>query len=429
MHSLRTRSLLGLAVALALAGGLAAAQTPAPKARVASASAPVTKVRAADPAVEAQLAAAQKDLEQAARRVAALNRQLGRDNGRVQVIEQRMVLKPVIGVVLSPDAQGGVRIAGVTPDSGAAKAGLKTGDRITSVNGTAVLGTTSELRVDNARTLLTDMEEGKPVRIGYVRGGQNATANVVPRMEPETVVLRGAEPGEGRRIHLVDVPGMAPGLEQEIIRIGPRGDCKGKNCKVPMLAEAFRWNGLNLASVDPALGRYFGTDRGVLVLSAGPDLAGLQPGDVIQKIDGRAVGSPRDAMDALRDKPENAMALVEYMRDRKVASTRVKVPKAMPFRVPAPPPVPPAPPRAPKAPPPPPPPPSAAMEDLHMEHGTIALYRDGTRVAYAPDAPGQVVIERVVAPTHLPTPPDAPMAPDAPDAPELEIITEDVRGI
>ncbi|BCT92764.1 hypothetical protein LYSHEL_17880 [Lysobacter helvus] len=423
MQPIRTRSLLGLAVALALAGGLAAAQTPAPKARVAAA--PATKVRVADPATEAQLAAAQKDLEQAARRVAALNRQLGRDNGRVQVIDQRMVLKPVIGVVLAPDAQGGVRVAGVTPDSGAAKAGLKTGDRITSVNGTQVLGTTSELRVDNARTLLSDMEEGKPVRIGYQRGGQTATASVVPRMEPETVVLRGAEPGEGRRIHLIDVPGMAPGLEQEIIRIGPRGDCKGQDCKVPMLAEAFRWNGLNLASVDPALGRYFGTDRGVLVLSAGADLAGLQPGDVIQKIDGRAVSSPRDAMDALRDKPENAMALVEYLRDRKVASTRVKVPKAMPFRVPAPPP--PPPPRAPKAPLPPPPPP-AAMEDLHLEHGTIALYRDGTRVAYAPDAPGQIVIDHVIAPTSLPAPPEPPMAPDAPGAPDVEIITEDVRG-
>ena len=45
-----------------------------------------------------------------------------------------------------------------------------------------------------------------------------------------------------------------------------------------MLAEAFRWNGLNLASVDAKLGRYFGTDRGVLVLSSGPDLAGLQAG-------------------------------------------------------------------------------------------------------------------------------------------------------
>ena len=95
-------------------------------------------------------------------------------------------------------------------------------------------------------------------------------------------------------------------MRQEVIRIGPRGDCKGKNCRVPMLAEAFRWNGLNLASVDAKLGRYFGTDRGVLVLSAGPDLAGLQPGDVIHKIDGSAVDSPREAMEALRAKPTTA---------------------------------------------------------------------------------------------------------------------------
>src|SRR3546814_7211570 len=57
--------------------------------------------------------------------------------------------------------------------------------------------------------------------------------------------------------------------------------CKGKDCGTPALMSAFRWNGLNLATVDKQLGRYFGTDHGVLVLSNG-ELAGLHAGDVIQ---------------------------------------------------------------------------------------------------------------------------------------------------
>jgi|GEM_PF-455930 len=129
-----------------------------------------------------------------------------------------------------------------------------------------------------------------------------------------------------------------------------RFDCKpGETCEMGQhrLADAFRWNGLNLASVDAQLGRYFGADTGVLVLSAGPALGQLQAGDVIRRIDGKAVATPRAAMDALRDKPADSTVTVEYLRDRVSASIQLKVPKAMSF--PAMPPMPPAPPHPPKA--------------------------------------------------------------------------------
>ncbi len=127
-----------------------------------------------------------------------------------------------------------------------------------------------------------------------------------------------------------------------------RFDCKpGENCEMDQhrLAEAFRWNGLNLASVDAHLGRYFGTDTGVLVLSTGPALGQLQAGDVIRRVDGKAVDTPRAVMDALRDKPADSTVAVEYLRDRVAADIQLKVPKAMSF--PAMPPMPPAPPAPP----------------------------------------------------------------------------------
>ena len=89
-----------------------------------------------------------------------------------------------------------------------------------------------------------------------------------------------------------------------------------------MLAEAFRWNGLNLAAVDAQLGRYFGTSEGVLVLSTGKDLDGLQAGDVIRKIGGKPVTHPREAMDALRAQPADAKVSVDYLRDRVTATAR-----------------------------------------------------------------------------------------------------------
>lgn len=356
-----------LALALLCAAGLATAQTKAPKATAAA---------------EAQLEAARADLERAAKRVAELSRQLGRHEGPVR-IERRMLRKPVLGVLLAPDAQGGVRIAGVTPDGAAAAAGLKSGDRITSIDGRQILGSSGELRVENARKLLDDVDAKTPVRLGYVRDGRSATASVTPRLG-EQFTIQGPI-----RVFADRVEGVAPRVHTEVMRIGP--ECKGENCRLPVLAEAFRWNGLNLASVDRTLGRYFGTDRGVLVLSTG-ELAGLQAGDVIQKVDGKAVDTPRAAMDVLRDKPADALVLVEYLRDRKAASTRIKVPKAMPLRFPLPPPPPPAPPAAPKA---PPPPPAAAFGD------DVVVLRD-VRIAYAPEA--------------MPTPPVVPPSPAAPAA-------------
>lgn len=387
MKSVNTKPVaIAVALGLLLAGATAGAQ----EARHAS---------KADPAAEAELATARKALERAARRVAELTRELGHED-RMRHVDRRVVRKPVLGVLLAPDPQSGVRIAGVTPDSAAAKAGLRSGDRVVRIDGKEVLGSSGELRVENARKLLGKLDTKTPVRLVYVRDGRNGVATVTPKLDQQIFLWRGDAPmafgHEG-----ASLPGVAPKIHRELIRIGPGGDCKGEDCRLPMLAEAFRWHGLNLASVDPQLGRYFGTDRGVLVLSTGPELAGLQVGDVIRKVDGKTVDTPREAMEALRAKPADSVVAIDYLRDRKPASTKVKVPEALPLRVPMPPmpPRPPLPPMAPKAPVPPPPPATAFEFEIEAfgDAGTIAF---------------------------LPMSPDAPLPPDAPEmAEEIEIET------
>jgi membrane-associated protease RseP (regulator of RpoE activity) len=69
------------------------------------------------------------------------------------------------------------------------------------------------------------------------------------------------------------------------------------------------------------------------VLSAGPVLEALQPGDVILRVDGKAVATPREVMDALRGKPAESTVPVDYLRDRKPSNARIKVPE--PGRMPA----------------------------------------------------------------------------------------------
>lgn len=323
---------------------------------------------------------------------------------------------PQLGVILTPDARAGVRIVAVTPDGAAAKAGLRSGDSLLAIDDTTIAGTDGAARVNHARALLGKLEPGKAVRIRYQRDGKPASLTATPRLGERVMVFENADgsqfvsnrevvlrhvSNDGTEIesdrveYLAASPMMAPRMRTEIIRMGASADCKNKPCGLPAISEALRWNGLNLASVDARLGRYFGAERGVLVLSAGPELKGLEAGDVIQSIDGRQVDSPREAMVALRGKPDGGQVEVAYLRDRAKAKSTIKVPKAIAWAPPPPPPpappvppiapMPPAPPapaapHAPLPPPPPPPPPPAPP------HGLLLPARPAVPVAPAAPA-------------------------------------------
>lgn len=337
---------LACAVALALAFGALAQAAP-------------------DSTKEKELAAAREDLQQAARRVAELSRELG--TTRDMVIERRLLQRPVLGVILEPDSGAGVRIAAVTPESGAAKAGLRSGDRITAIDGKPLAGADGDARLTDARARLRKLEPKTPVALGYLRDGRSASAKVTPGAGDQVIMLHDGEGltsfhGEPRmhigpdgeaeitsRMVRVAPGGIAPQIRREIIR---KDLCDGDDdCRLPLLAEAFRWNGLNLASIDKDLGRYFGTDRGVLVISIPEGMGGLKAGDVLQKVDGKSVSTPREAMAAAHAKSPGTAVQVEYLRDRKLLNTQLTLPERAALRLPLPPPppAPPAPPAAPRA--------------------------------------------------------------------------------
>lgn len=273
-----------------------------------------------------------------------------------------------LGIVMAPNpAAAGVRVAAVSPDSPAAKAGLRGGDVMLAVNGKKISGNGTQA-IDSARALLGDLKQGQSVKLGYAREGKTYDVTMKADSIRRIMVFNR---GEGDGPMRVRVPGgdrsmmLPPEVEMDIERIGPMKDCgAGKtDCHFPAMIQAFRWQGLNLSSVDASLGRYFGTDKGVLVLSSNDDLKSLQPGDVIQRVAGREVTSPREVMRALFGKSEGEQLKLDVLRDRKPVAVSLTVPKprALPFMMPPPPPpAPPAPPRGPNAalPPPPPAPPA-----------------------------------------------------------------------
>lgn len=433
--------LLPLALALSLTM-VAAADTPPPAPPVPPAppAAPAAPVAPRAPTTEQarELEAARQELERAARRLADLHREYGMaaapHPGHMPPGPAWAPMapdRPRIGAVLANDDVRGVRIAAVTPDGPAAKAGLRSGDRLLAVGETTLDGASADERQRDARLALHALPPDKPVRLRYERDGKAATVSVTPERGARVMVFSGdgrmfapehaagaawgprdGMPGGAEIEVLQEMPEAgeaprAPGVERrvvvhrqavgaqaaavasarvdsalrrvEILRYGPgdsalqriEHDCDGDGSCTPLpLLDAFRWSGLNLAAMDAKLGRYFGTSEGVLVLGAGAGLDGLEPGDVIRKVDGRRVRTPREVMETLRGKEAGAEVAVEVLRERKAISARVRVPDAripelglvepLPHvpELPPMPPVPAAPPAppAPRAPPPPPPP-------------------------------------------------------------------------
>ncbi len=89
---------------------------------------------------------------------------------------------------------------------------------------------------------------------------------------------------------------------------------------------------LELTNLTPALGRYFGTDKGVLVVHAN-DALKLQDGDVLRSIGGRTPTDEHHAMRILGSYGPGEAVKLEVLRDRKKVQLDTTVPAAEPGKV------------------------------------------------------------------------------------------------
>jgi S1-C subfamily serine protease len=340
-------------------------------------------------ATRAELRRAQEDLRETTRRIAALSAKLGGDRAMVRYLGNPR--RAMLGVVLGADADG-VRLAAVTPGGPADKAGLRAGDRLVAINGKtfAEAGKAGPVEravrgddaVETARALIGEPGDGDAVRIAYLRDGKRHEATVkAERRESWNWPLL---PGSGGELPGFDFDfdfdvDVQPQIEAQVRVLGDdvRKALEGVDVKSALdgarhelrRVMIFRDGGLydlKLAALNPELGRYFGTDRGVLVLDKGSDsFLTLARGDVLVSIAGEPVDSPTSAMRAISRHEPGESVNVEVLRDRTRSVVVMEVPEASDFNVlvPPPPPRPPAPPSAPSPPAPPapavpPPPPS-----------------------------------------------------------------------
>ncbi|HEX9611146.1 MAG TPA: PDZ domain-containing protein [Gemmatimonadales bacterium] len=222
-----------------------------------------------------------------------------------------------IGVLVKTDADPqndkiGARIEAVTPGGPAEKAGLKAGDLVTRFQGTALGGAAAEGDDESGPgmkliELARSLDPGDTVQVEYRRGTENRKATLVA----DEVQWSGATTFE-----FPDMPrmGMLPRIQ-----VGP-GELEW--------SFGHPWGGIELVSLNPDLGEYFGTREGVLVVRAPEDSSlALKGGDVILAIGGRKPASPSHAMRILRSYDAGETVTIDVQRKQRRTTLTWKVPE------------------------------------------------------------------------------------------------------
>ena len=235
----------------------------------------------------------------------------------------------------------GAYVEAVTPGGAADKAGLKSGDVITKLDGTSLLG--SGDRVPEGRSLpgtrlielAARLAPNDTIEVQYRRGKDTRTAKVVTQGDDD-MLLRSGPGGRAFTFSFDDDLPHAEGLRRQFDRMRVEGGPGG-----PMRV----WVGgpladLELAPLNPDLGQYFGATEGVLVIDVPKDSPlGLKGGDVLLTIDGRKAAAPGQAHRILQSYDGEETVKFEVLRNRKKTTVSGKMPKprdVMRERVPGP---------------------------------------------------------------------------------------------
>jgi hypothetical protein len=338
--------------------------------------------------VQRALQEAHEKMRLASRDVARLHREISRS--RVEAVRTRAMVaneyrfvmdsgqRGVIGVILGSSSSDGVEVLGVSPDGPADRAGIRPGDRITAIMGEPLAGDDQDAREVLSEAMVA-VDAGDELEVTVLRDGETLDYTLVAeKREPFTFhsysrlpsAPTPPAPGEPPRVLIerIEVPKIdREALEREMEELHERLDQEfvfedervlriqdGEKDVIidlgalhdelaPEVLSQFgndvvngagMWflmpmtQGLKMTALEPALGEYFGAQRGVLVLNVETDNAlQLEAGDVILQVGGTAVNSPADVMRALRDLEPDSPVDIDIIRHQREERLTVEVPE------------------------------------------------------------------------------------------------------
>jgi serine protease Do len=215
---------------------------------------------------------------------------------------------------LKLSAERGVVVGSVTPDSPAAKAGLKEKDVITEVNGQRVEGAAQ------FRRIIHEIPAGRTAQLGIWRDGRAQTLSVTlgKAEENHRTFLRSGPDTFAFTMPKVEIPEM------------PSFDWSGE---MGLLAGGRARLGIDAEDLDGQLGAYFGAPEGEGILvrsvnSGSPaEKAGVKAGDVITSVNGERVRTVGDLREKLGAKPDEKQAKVGILRNKSELTVTVELPE------------------------------------------------------------------------------------------------------
>jgi S1-C subfamily serine protease len=248
------------------------------RARMEAARHRADEARQREDVLRAKMEEARRRLEVAAQQLAALSAQV---NGPMMQRVEAMAgpTRVLVGIQLDDSSgKAGARVREVSPGGPAEQAGVRAGDLVVAVNGTDVRGREPVARVVQ---LLRDVKPGDKVDLQVLQDGTTRDLIAIARPDGDEFFVARELPA------MPAIPAIAA-----MPRVKAFADWDG-----PMIISGPMAD-MDLARLTPGLGRYFGTDSGVLVVRAPSKGAlGLQDGDVILSIDGR---KPIDSSHVIR---------------------------------------------------------------------------------------------------------------------------------
>ena len=288
-------SLIAAAIALSLSGPLYAADSPA------DASLDAAKKRLHD---------AQEQLSKSAREVAELSMQVyGHPDENGMSMPMMSQHRPILGINVEDTDAGhdgaGVKIIGVSPGGPADVGGLKVDDVILSVGGMNVrAGSSKGSPQKRVQAALKEAKSDVPMKVEVQRSGKTISLDVVPK-SPRSFLV-GDDFGK-----MPPLPSLPPMGEMFTVSMGGHSSL----------------GSVEFLPLTPAMGHYFGTDKGLLVIKPPKDeRLHLKEGDVLLDIDGRTPTNAAHAYRIFSSYRAGESLKLHIMRDQKHVEVPVDIP-------------------------------------------------------------------------------------------------------
>lgn len=229
-----------------------------------------------------------------------------------------VTVRPTLGIVVGTEAGTtdsiGARVESVTPGGPAHRAGIRSGDIITRVDGFPLVMTA-------------------PPGVRVASPGLRLIERMAQRAPGDTVLLQLRRGSDTRTVHIATEPRRdvmvyvtEPDRQREAML-----ELRGRLEDMPAIGQRYSFlasplGNLQLAPLNPDLGRYFGVGEGVLVISV-PSRSGLplRGGDVVLRVDGREPESPGHLLRILSSYDQDEEFRLDIVRDRKRRSVTGKV--------------------------------------------------------------------------------------------------------